>query len=250
VASTISGFVAVIAVGALNAIAGSAKTINRITETTSEIRFAARMIARDLANLYRDINPENMKLVGAGEVTATGEPPHLTFYVSGRAKARANQPEGDVYEVEYFLGTRQRSREMGPGPGLPADQFEESMVLFRRLWPNPDKERPPGGVLTPIAENIGAFYVRFYDGKQWVEEWTEQMRSLPEYLEVTLASVPPEKGDPVVEIMTVTFPRLSKAAAMAAQAGAAAGSGGPGSGGSSTPESAGPPGNSGSGGPR
>ncbi len=247
VASTISGFVAVIAVGALNAIAGSAKTVNRITETTSEIRFAARMITRDLANLYRDVNPQNMKLVGAGEVTANGEPPHLTFYMSGRAKARANQPEGDVYEVEYFLGKRQR--DTGPGAGPAADPLEESMVLFRRLWPNPDKDRPPGGVLTPIAENIGAFFVRFYDGKQWVEEWTEQMQSLPEYLEITLASVPPEKGDPVVETMTVTFPRLSKAATLAAQAGAAAGSGGPGSGGSSTPGSAGPQNNSG-GGPR
>jgi len=63
VASTISGFVALLAVGALNAIAGSAQTVGRVTETTSEIRFAARMIARDLANLYRDVNAQNMKLV-------------------------------------------------------------------------------------------------------------------------------------------------------------------------------------------
>jgi general secretion pathway protein J len=251
VASTISGFVALIAVGALNAIAGSAQTVNRMTETTSEIRFAARMIARDLANLYRDVNPQNMKLVGSSQGSAKEGPPHLAFYTSGRAKARADQPEGDIYEVEYFLGTREQSPEQQKA--RPAESSEEATVLFRRLWPNPDKDRTPGGVLTPIAENIGVFQVRFYDGKQWADEWTEEMQSLPELVEVTLATLPPSKGDPIVETMTVTFPRLGQAAAAAQQGGAPEGQQGqPGSGTSSTTESpsgsAGPQGGSGGGG--
>jgi general secretion pathway protein J len=213
VASTISGFVALIAVGALNAIAGSAQTVSRTTETTSEIRFAARMIARDLSNLYRDVNPQNMKLVGSSQGQAGGGMPYLTFYTSGRAKARANQPEGDVYEIEYFLATREQAPEQQKQSAQATESSEEGTVLFRRVWPNPDKERTPGGVLTPIAENIGIFQVRFYDGKEWVDEWTEELQSLPEYVEVTLATLPPEKGDPVVETMTVTFPRLTRAAA-------------------------------------
>lgn len=212
VASMISGFLAVVAVGALNAISTSAQTVSRTTETTSEIRFAARMIARDLANLYRDANPENMKLVGASQGAEKGGPPYLTFYMSGRAKARANQPEGDVYEVEYFLGSREQSAGLQRDKnGKMVESSEEATVLFRRLWPNPDKDRTPGGMLTPIAENIGIFEVRFYDGKQWGEEWTEEMQSLPEYLEITLATQPPEKGDPIAETLTVTFPRRSKA---------------------------------------
>ncbi len=204
VASTISGFIAVIAVGALNAIATSSQKVNQVTETTSEIRFAARMLACDLANLYRDANPQNMKLIGSSEGNAKGGPPFLTFYTVGRAKARANLPEGDVYEVEYFLGTRQQQQKEETAEGS-----EESTILFRRLWPNPDKDRDPGGVLTPIAEKIGVFQVRFYDGQQWGDEWTEEMQSLPEYVEVTLANLP-ERGDPIVETFTVTFPRLSK----------------------------------------
>jgi len=242
VASTISGFVAVVAVGALNALSGNAQTVNRTTETTAEIRFAARMMARDLANLYRDLNPQNMKLLGSSEGTAKGGPPFLTFYISGRAKARASQPEGDVYEVEYFLGTRQQET------GRAEDSSEENTVLFRRLWPNPDKEREPGGVLTPIAQNIGLFQVRFWDGKQWTDQWTEEMQSLPECFEVTLATLPPQKGDPIVETFTITFPRLSKAAAAAAaqQGGASGdGQGQQGSGTSSTTGST-----SGSGGPQ
>ena len=251
-ASTISGFVALIAVGALNAITGSAQTVNRMTETTSETRFAARMIARDLANLYRDPNPlQNMKLTGSSQGGAEGGPPYLTFYTSGRAKARADQPEGDVYEVEYFLGTREQSPEQQKAK--PAESSGEATVLFRRLWPNPDKDRTPGGVLTPIAENIGVFQVRFYDGKQWVDEWTEEMQSLPELVEVTLATLPPDKGDPIVETMTVTFPRLGQGAAAAQQGGSPEGQQGQqGAGASSTAESpsgpAGQQGGSGSGG--
>jgi len=246
VASTISGFVAVVAVGALNALAGSAQTVNRTTETTSEIRFAARMLARDLANLYRDPNPQYMKLLGSSEGAATGGPPFLTFYMTGRAKARASLPEGDVYEVEYFLGTRQQETARAE------ESSTENTVLFRRLWPNPDKERAPGGILTPIAENIGIFQVRFWDGKQWTDQWTEEMQSLPECFEVTLATLPPEKGDPIVEMFTITFPRLSKAAAAAQQGGASGGGQGQqGSGTSATTESTsgsgGPPGNSGGG---
>jgi hypothetical protein len=68
----------------------------------------------------------------------------------------------------------------------------------------------------PIAENIGIFEIRFYDGTQMGDQWTEEMRSLPEFIEITLATMPPEKGDPLVETLTVTFPRLSRAAAAAA----------------------------------
>ncbi|MCL5278753.1 MAG: prepilin-type N-terminal cleavage/methylation domain-containing protein [Planctomycetes bacterium] len=233
VASTISGFVAVVAVGALNALAGNAQTVNRMTETTSEIRFAARMMARDLANLYRDPNPQYMKLLGSSAGTANGGPPFLTFYVTGRAKARANQPEGDVYEVEYFLGTRQQQTARAE------ESSEENTVLFRRLWPNPDKERDPGGILTPIAENIGVFQVRFWDGKQWADQWTEEMQSLPECFEVTLATLPPQKGDPLVETFVVTFPRLSKAGAAAAAQQGAGTEGGQGQQGSGTSSTAG-----------
>ncbi|HON90184.1 MAG TPA: type II secretion system protein GspJ [Sedimentisphaerales bacterium] len=204
VASTLSGFIAVVAVAALNAVANTAQAVGRVSEVDGEIRFAARMIAHDLANLYRDPNPENMKLLGGSQGTDSAGPPFLTFYMVGRAKARFDQPEGDVYEVEYFLGTRQ---EQDTGSFSRAAEGEPT-VLFRRLWPNPDKERPPRGVLTPISGNIGIFYIRFYDGQEWRGEWTEEMRMLPKLIEITLGTVPPEKGDPVLEVFTVAFPRM------------------------------------------
>jgi prepilin-type N-terminal cleavage/methylation domain-containing protein len=104
VASTISGFVAMVAVGALNALAGSAQTVNRTTETTSEIRFAARMMARDLANLYRDPNPQNMKLQGSSAGAALGGPPFLTFYMTGPANSRPCEPRSPRKRIPFSFG--------------------------------------------------------------------------------------------------------------------------------------------------
>jgi general secretion pathway protein J len=219
VASTISGFIAIIAVGAMNAVTHTAQTVNRVSEVNSEMRFAARMIAQDLANLYRDANPQNMKFLGVSQGSDTEGPPFLTFYTVGRAKARADQPESDIYEVEYFLGSRQDQEQSPVAGGSP----EEQTVLFRRLWPNPDKERQPRGILTPISENIGIFYIRFYDGKEWRGEWTEEMRTLPKLIEVTLGTVPPEDGDPVLEIFTVAFPRMAEVSGGQSPEGAAEG---------------------------
>lgn len=215
VASTISGFIAIVAVGAMNAVSQTAQTVNRVSEVNSEIRFAARMLAQDLANLYRDPNPENVKLVGVSQGSETGGPPFLTFYTVGRAKARADQPEGDVYEVEYFLGTRQDEEPQQAVGG----SSEEEMVLFRRLWPNPDKDREPGGILTPIAETVAIFYIRFHDGQEWAGEWTEEMQTLPKLIEVTLGTATPEKGDPVLETFTIAFPRMAEMSQSTSQQG-------------------------------
>jgi type II secretion system protein J len=198
VATTISAFIAVVAVGALKAVTDSSQVVNRASETAAEVRFAAQMITRDLANLYRDPDRKSMKLVCSSEESSLGGPTILTFYMAGRAKARPDQPEGDVYEVEYFLGQNLDDTSSPETAGS---------ILFRRLWPNPDEERPPGGILTPIAEEIDLFAVRFFDGTQWAGEWPEEMASLPQLMEVTLAAQP-DRGEPVIETFMVNFPRL------------------------------------------
>ena len=218
VASTISGFVAVVAVGALKTIADSAKVVRQASETTGEIRFAARMLARDLTNLYRDPDPQNMKLVGTSQGSDSGMPGSLTFYMAGRSKARPEQPEGDIYEVEYILGNR-----MEDDTEVTADPDAEAMVLFRRLWPNPDRETTPGGILAPIAENISGFQVLFYDGQQWGDEWTEEMRSIPELIEVTLVTQIPGRPDPILETFMVNFPRMATSSAGSSEGGEASG---------------------------
>jgi len=189
-ASMMGAFVALVAVGALRAISASAEMIENNISTSSEARFASKVIARDLLNLYRDTDLEKAKLVGLAQETGRDMVSCLSFYTVGRTKARIGQPEGDVYEVEYYLLKEQENR-----------------ALMRRMWPNPDKDAPPGGIMTAIAEDIDVFQVRYFDGEDWQLEWPEDMKSLPELVEVTIVATRRSRADTAIESFIVNFPR-------------------------------------------
>jgi len=192
-ASTLGTFIALVAVGTLRVITASSETVNGNIDAAAEVRFASELIARDLVNLYRDQNFMNMKLVGEAQEIAQGTSTSiLTFYTVNRVKARVDQPEADVYEVEYYLA-----------------RDEEQSALFRRLWPYPDPndEVEPGGVLTAIAENIDVFEVRYFDGSEWSDEWPEEMQTIPQLVEVNIVSIPPPRGSPAVASIMVNLVR-------------------------------------------
>jgi len=203
VAVTIGGFIMLVAVGALRAITASAEMVDSNISTAAELRFASNMLERDLVNFYRDENIENTKLIGIVEESGQESISYLVFYTIGRAKARADQPEGDIYEVEYYLM-----------------KDEEKSLLMRRMWPNPNKEETePRGILAVIAENIAAFEVRYFDGEEWSEEWPEEMDVLPQLMEVNIVAVPPSKGTPVMESFVMNFTRSAVAAASTSETG-------------------------------
>jgi len=188
VASIIGVFVAMVAVGALRTISASAKMIDANIDAAAEVRFASKIIATDLVNLYRDRNPKNNRFIGTVDQTEYGRVSRLTFYTVGRIKARAGQPEGDVYEVEYYLINDGQRR-----------------ALMRRLWPNPDKDTEAGGVLTAIAEDIDVFEVRFFDGSAWQDSWPEETASFPQLVEVSIAAKPSGLKDAIMETFAVNF---------------------------------------------
>lgn len=208
VASTIGTFIALAAVGTLRAITTSAEMIDSNINTAAEVRFASRTIARDLVNLYRDKNIENTKLIGTVAESGRNETSYLVLYTIGRTKARIAQPEGDIYEVEYYLV-----------------RDEEKSVLCRRLWPNPDEELEPGGILTVIAEDIEVFEVRFFDGEEWSGEWPEEMEVLPQLVEVNIVTKQPGRGEPAMESFIVNFARSASGAAGALEPGGQGGGG-------------------------
>ncbi len=191
VASTIGAFITLVAVGSLRAITASGEMVENNISTAAEVRFASNMIANDLVNIYRDKNNDNYKFVGLAEESTQGNISYLIFYTVNRAKARIDQPEGDVYEVEYYLL-----------------KDEEQSLLMRRLWPNPDQEETePRGILTTLAEDIDIFEVRYFDGEDWFDEWPEEMEVLPQLIEVNIVAKPPEKGNPTMESLYVNFTR-------------------------------------------
>jgi len=206
VATTIGTFIALVAVGALKAITTSAELLNQNINAAAEVRFAARVIARDLINLYRDRNKENTEFIGTAEQSGQVSNSYLLFYTVSRAKARVDQPETDVYEVEYYLL-----------------KDEKKSVLCRRLWPNPDKENEPGGILTVIAEDIDVFQVRYFDGEEWFDEWPEEMQTLPLMVEVNIVSKQLRPGTAATESFMVNFARLTSEASATLTEGSGAG---------------------------
>src|SRR4030042_1164668 len=121
VASTIGAFISLVAVGTLKAVIASNELVDQNINAAAEVRFASNLIERDLINMYRDQTIENTKCIGTIEDLAEYSTSILTFYSINRTKARAYEPEGDIYEVEYYLLKE-----------------ETSSALMRRLWPNPN----------------------------------------------------------------------------------------------------------------
>lgn len=191
VASTIGSFIALVAVGSLRVIIGGSEAVEGNINSAAEVRFAANMIGKDLVNLYRDEEYANTKFICAVEDLEDGSSTsHIFFYTVGRTKARVGMPEGDIYEVEYFLA-----------------KDEDDSALMRRLWPNPHEELEPGGILTVIAENVEIFDIQFFDGEEWAGEWPEEMQVLPQLVEITMVAKPSGRGVPPVESVLVNFVR-------------------------------------------
>jgi type II secretion system protein J len=192
-AATIGAFVAAVAIGTLKSVTSAAEMVDKNIESGTELKYAAKIIATDLINIYRDRSRNFRKFIAMAEDTDSGIHSFLTFYTLGRTKARPGQIEGDVYEVEYYLAENDNG-----------DNF-----LMRRLWPNPDKDTEPGGMLSAIAENISVFEVRYYDGSAWSMEWPEDMRTLPDLVEVTLAAEDENREGAIVQSFLVNIARCT-----------------------------------------
>jgi type II secretion system protein J len=191
VASTIGSFIALVAVGSLRVIIGGSEAVEDNINSAAEVRFAANMIAKDLINFYRDKEYSNTRFIGTVEDMDDGtSTSYIVFYTLGRTKARVGQPEGDIYEVEYYL-----------------TKDEEESALMRRLWPNPHEELEPGGILTVIAENIEVFNIQYFDGEEWADEWPEEIQSLPQLAEITMVAKQSGRGVPPMESVLVNFVR-------------------------------------------
>lgn len=192
VAVTIGGFVMLVAVGTLRAITSSAEMVETNISAAAEVRFAMNLIKRDLVNFYRDENIQNTKLIGTTEESAEGNVSNLLFYTVNRMKARADEPEGDIYEVHYFL-----------------IQDGEKSQLKRRLWPNPNKEEEYDlhGIVAVIAEDIEIFEVSYFDGEEWSNEWPEEMEVLPQLIEVSIVGKPQSRGTPSMESIMINLTR-------------------------------------------
>lgn len=192
VASVLGALIAVTAVAALRGVTVSREKLNTISNASAEIRYAANMIRTDLENVYRDRSASRMKLVGMTDENLSMPASRVTFYAVSSAKARPQLPEGDVYEFEYFVMS-----------GM------SQTALCRRVWPNPDENAEPAGVVTTVAQDLLDFEVRYYDGQNWQWEWP-QGQNLPEMVEVRLAVKGEDNKEPVKKSVLVNLRLLQE----------------------------------------
>ena len=192
-ASTIGAFITLVAIGTLRAVTSAAEMVDKNIESGTELKYAAKIIATDLINIHRDRSRNFRKFVATAEETDTGILSFVTFYAVSRTKARPAEIEGDIYEVEYYL----------------MENDDGVKCLMRRVWPNPDKDNEPGGMLSVIAENVTIFEMRYYDGSAWSPDWPEDMRSLPDLVEVTLVAEDAESESAIMQSFLVNIARCT-----------------------------------------
>jgi len=191
IAAVVTAFIAMTAASVLRAVTASSEKVGSNLEATAELRFACELLRRDLSNLYRHRNIRDTKLVGTVDPSEYGSCGRITFYTINRLKARFEKPESDVYEVGYFLRRR-----------------EDTSLLMRRIWPNPDRDaETPGGILSVIAKNIVSLEIKYYDGTEWRDEWAEEETKVPELVDVTMVAELASKKRVVTYSFVVNFVR-------------------------------------------
>ena len=196
-ASVISAFIAMVAVGGMVSVTSARSSLDEVTEVMDELRYASDRLRQDLANVHR--NRQEMLFEGLVEDGGAMIMPRLRFRAVSVVKARPDQPEGDLYEIEYLFFAGQ----------------DGTMQLARRVCPvvgveqNPDQTA--GGILTKLSEQISFFGVRYFDGVEWTAIWPVERQLLPTLIEVSLASRVVEKSGKekiYAKQVIVTFPRL------------------------------------------
>ncbi len=191
VASTIGTFISLVAVGTLHTVIKGNDMVERNINAASEVRFAANMITHDLNNYFNANVFEDTEFYGTTESISNSNSAYIVFYTVNRSKARLYEPECDIYEVEYYLEA----------------QEDESLSLRRRLWPNPNTEFDPGGILTTIAENIEYFEISYYDGSDWYSDWPDDMTGPPDLVEVSITTKPVGLGNTISETNLINLKR-------------------------------------------
>lgn len=186
-ATIIGTLVTVIALGTFHSVSRTRDEQQRKTELLVHGRYALNRMRNDLANFYRSMEPERMKLKGFNERSEFGQADRLIFYMVSDKSSDPTETEGDLHEVEYLL------RHTG----------EQPFRLLRRYAPVRDEALgSTGGEQTVIAGPVRTLQFVYFDGQQWLDIWQQQKRP-PRLMRISLVLADPQQPDLTVQLSQV-----------------------------------------------
>ncbi len=174
ISATLGAFIALVALSGLRSVTAARSAIDKHSETVDELRIAAEQLRTDLSNVRPFGNA--IRFEGLIDQTGAVPTPRIIFRTFSRSKARLDQPESELYEVEYFITEDQQAR-----------------TLMRRVCPivgldsQTATEVTDGGILEVVAGSIVAFDVRYFDSGNWTDQWSSENMRPPQLVLVNLA---------------------------------------------------------------
>jgi len=179
-ATVVGTLVIVVALGSLRQVSHSRAEAQYYSDISAHGRYALNRIRDDLANFYRSLNPEKMRLLGAEGGTETEATDRLRVQVVQEGWIHGKPSEGlsDIYEVEY---------------GLCEDLAEGGTFLGRRCGAIKEATLGnKGGTLTRVADFIQSIRFEYFDGTDWQRNW-EQSQGIPSLVRVSLVLADPKR---------------------------------------------------------
>jgi type II secretion system protein J len=194
IAAVLASLVTLSAVAAVNIVTKGREKVERYSEASSELRYIAESMKKDLRNISR--GSLSKKFVGELIATDAGVAPSLTFYTTRWSNVRKGEPEGDICEVQYTIGVHNGRN-----------------VMFRRVWPDPNDQLGPSGVVSILSDNIVGFEVKYLDDKEWRTDWPEDIGKDCPIMVVNIAAQVPGESQKIVKSFMMSFPRMGTASA-------------------------------------
>jgi type II secretion system protein J len=181
ISAVIAAFIALVALAGLRSVTAVRSTVDRHSEAADELRIAAGQIRSDLLN----VQPIGNAIRFEGQVDQEGAAAssRLIFRTFSGIKARKDQPESELYEVEYFVS-----------------QSDSGKSLMRRVCPitgidaQNSEEKSDGGILEVLADPITSFDIGYFDGSNWSKTWSADNEKPPQLVLVSLAMSSPAGG--------------------------------------------------------
>lgn len=174
ISSVLGAFIAIVALSGLRSVTAARGAIDKHSEAVDELRIAAEQIRADLVNVQpvgRAIRFEGL-LEQSGSVSS----PRLIFRTFSRKKARMDQPESELYEIEYFVTDDKKGKS-----------------LMRRVCPIVGinswvaQEKTDGGILEVVAEPIVGLDIMYFDNGNWSSQWSAENMRPPQLVLVQIA---------------------------------------------------------------